>query len=68
MNYNKFTELLIRYFMMRDYQSPIITQLHSSRARCQTWTSEISQHLISPNIHQTIKRSTSAGTVRKPWR
>ncbi|XP_043673217.1 myb-like protein P [Vespula pensylvanica] len=53
---------------MRDYQSPIITQLHSSRARCQTWTSEISQHLISPNIHQTIKRSTSAGTVRKPWR
>ncbi|XP_014600705.1 PREDICTED: myb-like protein P [Polistes canadensis] len=53
---------------MKDYKSPIITQLHSSRVRCQTWTSEISQHLISPNTHHTIKRSTSAGTVRKPWR
>ncbi|KAK2582579.1 hypothetical protein KPH14_004867 [Odynerus spinipes] len=53
---------------MGDYQSPIITHSHSSRTRCQTWTSEISQHLISPNTHQTIKRSTSAGTVRKPWR
>ncbi|KAI4495528.1 hypothetical protein M0802_008540 [Mischocyttarus mexicanus] len=53
---------------MKDYKSPITTQLHSSRVRCQTWTSEISQNLISPNTYNTIKRSTSAGTVRKPWR
>lgn len=53
---------------MGDYQLPVITQSHSSRARCQTWTSEVSQHLISPNTQYTIKRSTSAGTVRKPWR
>ncbi|XP_029168860.1 protein PFC0760c-like isoform X2 [Nylanderia fulva] len=40
-----------------------------STSRCQTWTSDMRDKLMSPNmLHQGIKRSTSAGTVRKPWR
>ncbi|XP_017884073.1 centriolar coiled-coil protein of 110 kDa-like isoform X1 [Ceratina calcarata] len=41
----------------------------SSRSRCQTWTSDIKERLISSHVlNHSIKRSTSAGTVRKPWR
>ncbi|XP_076649895.1 uncharacterized protein LOC143357362 isoform X2 [Halictus rubicundus] len=40
-----------------------------SRSRCQTWTSDDKEKILSPNIlYHDIKRSTSAGTVRKPWR
>ncbi|XP_066589510.1 uncharacterized protein Cp110 isoform X2 [Prorops nasuta] len=49
---------------------PLMTRSYpSARSRCQTWTSDARERLISPNkIYQGIKRSTSAGAVRKPWR
>ncbi|KOX78488.1 hypothetical protein WN51_07895 [Melipona quadrifasciata] len=54
---------------MEEYQPTSFVRTCSSRSRCQTWTSDIKDRLISSNIlYQTIKRSTSAGTVRKPWR
>ncbi|XP_043527319.1 uncharacterized protein LOC122537801 isoform X1 [Frieseomelitta varia] len=54
---------------MEEYQPTSFVRSCSSRSRCQTWTSDIKDRLISSNILcQTIKRSTSAGTVRKPWR
>ncbi|XP_012254971.2 uncharacterized protein LOC105685459 isoform X1 [Athalia rosae] len=39
----------------------------SVRSRCQTWGSN-SREKRTHNIYHGIKRSTSAGTVRKPWR
>ncbi|XP_057321515.1 uncharacterized protein LOC130665224 [Microplitis mediator] len=40
----------------------------TARTRCQTWTSN-SREKRSPGLmNQGIKRSTSAGAVRKPWR
>ncbi|XP_076682437.1 uncharacterized protein LOC143376219 isoform X1 [Andrena cerasifolii] len=54
---------------MEDYQPSSFARSCLSRSRCQTWTSDIKEKLISPNIlYHSIKRSTSAGTVRKPWR
>ncbi|XP_046484063.1 uncharacterized protein [Neodiprion pinetum] len=46
---------------------PISSRTCSARSRCQTWTSN-SREKRSQNIYHGIKRSTSAGTVRKPWR
>ncbi|XP_017753216.1 PREDICTED: uncharacterized protein LOC108545908 [Eufriesea mexicana] len=54
---------------MEDYQPTSFVRSCLSRSRCQTWTSDIKERLISSNIlYQSIKRSTSAGTVRRPWR
>ncbi|XP_031366230.1 uncharacterized protein LOC102670709 isoform X2 [Apis dorsata] len=54
---------------MEEYQPTSFVRSCLSRSRCQTWTSDIKERLISSNIlYQSIKRSTSAGTVRKPWR
>ncbi|XP_070162920.1 putative uncharacterized protein DDB_G0292292 isoform X2 [Polyergus mexicanus] len=54
---------------MTKYQRPLIVKKNIVRSRCQTWTSDIRDRLMSPNtLHQGIRRSTSAGTVRKPWR
>ncbi|XP_054012907.1 uncharacterized protein LOC128894884 [Hylaeus anthracinus] len=54
---------------MEEYQPTSFARSCSSRSRCQTWTSDVEEKLISPNIlYHSIKRSTSAGTVRKPWR
>lgn len=52
---------------MGEYSSPLISRPCSARSRCQTWTSN-SREKRSQNIYHGIKRSTSAGTVRKPWR
>ncbi|XP_078043232.1 uncharacterized protein LOC144473322 isoform X2 [Augochlora pura] len=53
---------------MEDHQ-PSFTRSCLSRSRCQTWTSDDKEKILSPNIlYHNIKRSTSAGTVRKPWR
>ncbi|XP_050447204.1 protein PFC0760c-like isoform X2 [Cataglyphis hispanica] len=53
---------------MTKYQRPVIKK-SIVRSRCQTWTSDIRDKLMSPNtLQQGIRRSTSAGTVRKPWR
>ncbi|KAG7211138.1 hypothetical protein KM043_010463 [Ampulex compressa] len=54
---------------MGDYPLRPAARSCTSRSRCQTWTSDIREKPLSPNIlHRTIRRSTSAGTVRKPWR
>ncbi|XP_020292196.1 uncharacterized protein LOC109858904 [Pseudomyrmex gracilis] len=54
---------------MIKYQQPSTVKKSSTRSRCQTWTSDIRDKHVSPNpLHQTIRRSTSTGTVRKPWR
>ncbi|RLU21892.1 hypothetical protein DMN91_006269 [Ooceraea biroi] len=55
---------------MTKYQRPtLIIKKNIVRSRCQTWTSNLRDRLVSPNaLHQGIRRSTSAGTVRKPWR
>ncbi|XP_043248082.1 uncharacterized protein LOC122394949 [Colletes gigas] len=54
---------------MEEYQPTSFARSCLSRSRCQTWTSDVKEKLISPNILcHSIKRSTSAGTVRKPWR
>ncbi|XP_060832838.1 uncharacterized protein LOC132916658 isoform X1 [Bombus pascuorum] len=54
---------------MEEYQPTSFVRSCLSRSRCQTWTSDIKERLISSNIlYESIKRSTSAGTVRKPWR
>ncbi|EFN62103.1 Centrosomal protein of 110 kDa [Camponotus floridanus] len=54
---------------MTKYQRPLVVRKNAVRSRCQTWTSDIRDKLMSPNtLHQGIRRSTSAGTVRKPWR
>ncbi|XP_034174870.2 uncharacterized protein LOC117601788 isoform X1 [Osmia lignaria lignaria] len=55
---------------MEEYQpASFVRTCLSTRSRCQTWTSDVKERLISPNIlYHSIKRSTSAGTVRKPWR
>ncbi|XP_018314690.1 putative uncharacterized protein DDB_G0282129 [Mycetomoellerius zeteki] len=48
---------------------PLAVKRNLVRSRCQTWTSDIRDRLISPNaLHQGIRRSTSTGAVRKPWR
>lgn len=50
------------------YQRPSVKK-NTVRSRCQTWTSDITERLVSPNtLNQSIRRSTSTGTVRKPWR
>ncbi|XP_034946244.1 uncharacterized protein Cp110 [Chelonus insularis] len=41
---------------------------YSARTRCQTWTSNSREKRSPALINQGIKRSTSAGAVRKPWR
>ncbi|KAL0131877.1 hypothetical protein PUN28_003022 [Cardiocondyla obscurior] len=52
---------------MAKYQRPFKRCL--TRSRCQTWTSDMRDKLASPNtLHQGIRRSTSTGAVRKPWR
>ncbi|CAK9829482.1 Centriolar coiled-coil protein of 110 kDa [Anthophora retusa] len=54
---------------MEEYQPTSFVRSCLSRSRCQTWTSDVKERLISSNIlYHSIKRSTSAGTVRKPWR
>ncbi|KOC61470.1 Centriolar coiled-coil protein of 110 kDa [Habropoda laboriosa] len=53
---------------MEEYQPTSFVRSCLSRSRCQTWTSDVKERLISSNILCNIKRSTSAGTVRKPWR
>ncbi|XP_076248940.1 uncharacterized protein LOC143188509 isoform X2 [Calliopsis andreniformis] len=54
---------------MEEYQPSSFARSCSSRSRCQTWTSDVKEKLISPNVlYNSIKRSTSAGAVRKPWR
>ncbi|XP_072760313.1 uncharacterized protein [Anoplolepis gracilipes] len=54
---------------MIKYQRPLVVKKSAVRSRCQTWTSDIREKLTSPNtLYQGIRRSTSAGTVRKPWR
>ncbi|XP_029672198.1 protein PFC0760c-like [Formica exsecta] len=54
---------------MTKYQRPLVVKKNIVRSRCQTWTSDIRDRLMSPNtLYQGIRRSTSAGTVRKPWR
>ncbi|KAH0560208.1 uncharacterized protein LOC123265332 isoform X1 [Cotesia glomerata] len=40
----------------------------TARTRCQTWTSNSREKRSPGLINQGIKRSTSAGAVRKPWR
>ncbi|KAK0170795.1 hypothetical protein PV328_008593 [Microctonus aethiopoides] len=42
--------------------------INSARTRCQTWTSNSREKRSPGIIYQGIKRSTSAGAVRKPWR
>ncbi|CAL7933630.1 unnamed protein product [Xylocopa violacea] len=54
---------------MEEYQPTSFVRSCLSRSRCQTWTSDMKERLISSNIlYHSIKRSTSAGAVRKPWR
>ncbi|XP_018399479.1 PREDICTED: putative uncharacterized protein DDB_G0282129 [Cyphomyrmex costatus] len=54
---------------MAKYQRPLAVKRNLVRSRCQTWTSDIRDKLMSPNtLHQGIRRSTSTGAVRKPWR
>nr|XP_031827895.1 uncharacterized protein LOC116424954 isoform X2 [Nomia melanderi] len=54
---------------MKEHQPSSFARSCLSRSRCQTWTSDDKEKIFSPNIlYQNIKRSTSAGTVRKPWR
>ncbi|XP_032666825.1 uncharacterized protein LOC116842151 isoform X2 [Odontomachus brunneus] len=54
---------------MIKYQRPLVVTKNIIRSRCQTWTSDIRERLVSPNtLNQSIRRSTSTGTVRKPWR
>ncbi|XP_011143369.1 uncharacterized protein LOC105185503 isoform X2 [Harpegnathos saltator] len=54
---------------MTKYQRPLVATKNIIRSRCQTWTSDIRERLVSPNtLNQSIRRSTSTGTVRKPWR
>ncbi|XP_011876454.1 PREDICTED: uncharacterized protein LOC105566780 [Vollenhovia emeryi] len=51
------------------YQRPLVVKRNPVRARCQTWTSDMRDKLMLPNtLHQGIRRSTSTGAVRKPWR
>ncbi|XP_063972296.1 uncharacterized protein LOC135160061 [Diachasmimorpha longicaudata] len=40
----------------------------TSRTRCQTWTSNNRDKKSPGIVYRGIKRSTSAGAVRKPWR
>ncbi|KAG8041352.1 hypothetical protein G9C98_002340 [Cotesia typhae] len=40
----------------------------TARTRCQTWTSNSREKRSPGLLNQGIKRSTSAGAVRKPWR
>ncbi|KAK0178643.1 hypothetical protein PV327_007518 [Microctonus hyperodae] len=42
--------------------------INNARTRCQTWTSNSREKRSPGIIYQGIKRSTSAGAVRKPWR
>ncbi|XP_043288864.1 uncharacterized protein Cp110 [Venturia canescens] len=53
---------------MGDFEKAIGNRSTTVRSRCQTWTFN-SRDKRSPSlINQGIKRSTSAGAVRKPWR
>ncbi|XP_011297281.1 uncharacterized protein [Fopius arisanus] len=46
-----------------------LPETHStSRSRCQTWTSNNRDKKSPGIVYRGIKRSTSAGAVRKPWR
>ncbi|XP_012537476.2 putative mediator of RNA polymerase II transcription subunit 24 [Monomorium pharaonis] len=54
---------------MAKYQRPLVVKRNLIRSRCQSWTSDMRDRLMSPNaMHQGIRRSTSTGAVRKPWR
>ncbi|EGI67673.1 Centrosomal protein of 110 kDa [Acromyrmex echinatior] len=54
---------------MAKYQQPSTVKRNLVRSRCQTWTSDIRDRLMSPNaLYRGIRRSTSTGAVRKPWR
>ncbi|XP_012218512.1 MAP kinase phosphatase with leucine-rich repeats protein 3 [Linepithema humile] len=54
---------------MTKYQRPLAVKRGIVRSRCQTWTSDMRDKLMSPSaLHQGIRRSTSTGAVRKPWR
>ncbi|XP_011494601.1 PREDICTED: uncharacterized protein LOC105359656 isoform X2 [Ceratosolen solmsi marchali] len=50
-------------------QSSMMSKSCPVRSRCQTWTSNSKERKTTISlINQGIKRSTSAGAVRKPWR
>ncbi|XP_008212765.1 uncharacterized protein LOC100679756 [Nasonia vitripennis] len=51
-------------------QSSMMSKSCPARTRCQTWTSNSKERIKTTTslINQGIKRSTSAGAVRKPWR
>ncbi|TGZ52748.1 uncharacterized protein [Temnothorax longispinosus] len=54
---------------MAKYHRPLVVKRNPVRSRCQTWASDMRDRLMSPNpLHQGIRRSTSTGAVRKPWR
>ncbi|XP_058800279.1 uncharacterized protein LOC131669433 isoform X2 [Phymastichus coffea] len=50
-------------------QSSMMSRSCPARTRCQTWTPNLREKRVTASmISQGIKRSTSAGAVRKPWR
>ncbi|XP_023287917.1 uncharacterized protein LOC105695609 isoform X2 [Orussus abietinus] len=53
---------------MGQSQTSNCSRSSTMRTRCQTWTSNIKEKRSPSILYQGIKRSTSAGTVRKPWR